>query len=263
MSPSSDAALQHLRQIKPTDGWKVEIRKGTTGVPLVRLSRRGVPVTDSYFLDVVYDAPTNQVVGILAAPKGGKAQAQVLVDQKGKPVSGMNLLGVRYPPVPPSSSSSASTQTTRTTTSRSNNNTAASPTLTDAQNRDLLFYGGSAIAAAVVFRLVFNAMFGLYVLAFPLVYLYLVLNCPTAESFDAKKELKRILRGHHLPENHPQKPKGVLEEAFSRIQVRGVMVAGVFLPLAVSVADMDCSLLPLMHFRPRSPPNWRRCRATR
>ena len=201
MSPSSDAALAHLQQLKPTDGWKLEYKRGTTGVRLVRLTRRGVPVTDAYFLDVALDQ--QQVVGLLAAPKSGRAQAQVLIDRYGKPVSGrVNLVTVRYPQ-------------SHDNSSNSNRSTAL---LTDAQNRDLLFYGGSAVIGAIIFRFVFQAMYGLYILAFPLLYLYLVMNCPTPESFDAKKELKRILRGHHLPENHKDKPKGLLEETLARLQ---------------------------------------------
>lgn len=38
------------------------------------------------------------------------------------------------------------------------------------------------------------------------------------ESFDVKKELKRILRGHHLPESHPEKPRGLFEQTLARIQ---------------------------------------------
>ena len=33
----------------------------------------------------------------------------------------------------------------------------------------------------------------------------------------AKKELKRVLRGEHLPENHVDKPKGFFDQALSRI----------------------------------------------
>ena len=33
-------------------------------------------------------------------------------------------------------------------------------------------------------------------------------NCPANDTFDAKKELKRVLRGQHLPEGHQDKPAG-------------------------------------------------------
>ena len=75
------------------------------------------------------------------------------------------------------------------------------------ENKELLKYVAYAIGGAMMFRFIFSAMFGLYVLAFPIVYLYLVQNCPKIESFNAKKELKRVLRGAHLAEDDPNKPK--------------------------------------------------------
>jgi hypothetical protein len=44
-------------------------------------------------------------------------------------------------------------------------------------------------------------------LAAPLAGLYLMSTCPSDESFDGKRELKRVLRGENLPEDHPDKPK--------------------------------------------------------
>lgn len=78
-------------------------------------------------------------------------------------------------------------------------------------------YGMAAIGAAVVYRVLLQQLALLFLLL-PVAYFYLLANCPSVESFDAKKELKRILRGHHLPENHPEKPKGFLSETFARIQ---------------------------------------------
>ena len=62
------------------------------------------------------------------------------------------------------------------------------------------------------------ALSRLALLIVPVGYLYLVHTCPSADTFDAKKELKRILRGHHLPANHPDKPHGFLSEALARLQ---------------------------------------------
>ena len=45
----------------------------------------------------------------------------------------------------------------------------------------------------------------------------MVQTCPPQSSFDVKKELKRVLRGQHLPENHPQKPQGFLSETIARV----------------------------------------------
>ncbi|KAL7552245.1 hypothetical protein ACHAWF_015473 [Thalassiosira exigua] len=50
-------------------------------------------------------------------------------------------------------------------------------------------------------------------LAAPAMGFYLFSTCPTSDSFDGKKELKRVLRGEKLPEDHPDKPK----EAFTSL----------------------------------------------
>ncbi|VEU34938.1 unnamed protein product [Pseudo-nitzschia multistriata] len=41
----------------------------------------------------------------------------------------------------------------------------------------------------------------------PGLYWYGVQTRPADSSFDTKKEVKRVLRGHHLPDDHPQKPQ--------------------------------------------------------
>ena len=50
-----------------------------------------------------------------------------------------------------------------------------------------------------------------------LVWLYAKQTCPKEESFDVKKELKRVLRGYHLPDTHPDKPKGYFESITARV----------------------------------------------
>jgi hypothetical protein len=219
MSPSSDIALEHLRKIKPNDGWSIESKdKGLSN--LVRLTRRKVPLTDSYFLDIHYDATNSgQVVGILTTGLG-KVQAQVLVDRDGRPIGDkIALVSISGYPVKASSRMSSKSSTTRATTIPNfNQSTSNIPTLTDAQNRDLMMYGGAAMVAAALFRILASSLVSVAVLLVPIAYMYLLSTCPTVESFDAKRELKRILRGHHLPEDHPEKPKGILSETIARIQ---------------------------------------------
>ena len=48
-------------------------------------------------------------------------------------------------------------------------------------------------------------------------YFYFIQTCPKNESFDGRKELKRVLRGKHLPENHKDKPKGFLEQVAAKV----------------------------------------------
>lgn len=82
---SSRTALNHLRSVKPGDGWSIQVKKDTNdGGERVRLLRRNVPLTDHYFLDVHHDPKTNTVVGLLTKDAG---TCQILVDGKtGRPV---------------------------------------------------------------------------------------------------------------------------------------------------------------------------------
>jgi hypothetical protein len=219
MSPSSDVALEHLRKIKPNDGWSIE-RKDGGSTNLVRLMRRKVPLTDSYFLDIHYDATNSrQVVGILTTGSG-KVQAQVLVHTDGRPAGDkISLISISGYPV--NASTVSSTRTSNSSSSNvpsTNQATSNLPILTDAQNRDLMMYGGAVMVAAVLFRILASSVASISVLLIPIAYFYLISTCPTVESFDAKRELKRILRGHHLPEDHPEKPRGILSETIARIQ---------------------------------------------
>jgi hypothetical protein len=225
MSPSSDVALEHLQKLKPNDGWSIEHKAGGLS-NLVRLTRRKVPLTDSYFLDIHYDATnTRQVVGILTTSSGGsggKIQAQVLVGSDGRPISNkIALISISGYPVKRSSQGTSTTnaRTTSTTPQSSTTQSASSlPSLSDAQNRDLMMYGAAALISAMVLRILASSIASLSILLVPIAYFYLLSTCPIAESFDAKRELKRILRGHHLPEDHPDKPRGILSETIARIQ---------------------------------------------
>jgi hypothetical protein len=127
MSPSFDATLAHLQRIRPNDGWGVERKKESSG-GLVRLTRRNVPITDSYFLDVhvIVEPPQNIVVGILTGVQrsDGTVQAQKLVDGNGKLlgstvqlVSVSNYQNIRNQrgPLPPAGGSRASDAATATT----------------------------------------------------------------------------------------------------------------------------------------------------
>lgn len=208
-SASTQAALKRLQKIKPSDGWATESRSTGSGVNVVhtvRLLRRNVPLTDSYFLDLHYDTESGNVVGILTPNRDGRAQAQILVDEKGTP-QGRKTALLRVSNWTPGASTERSSFSS---TSRSSTRAAADTstgTLSLEENKELLKYVAYAIGSALAFRMLFSAMFGLYVLAFPIVYLYLLQNCPKVESFNAKKELKRVLRGVHLPDDDPNKPK--------------------------------------------------------
>lgn len=210
ITQSSKQALAHLKRLKPYDGWSLEAHSSTKEV---RLLRRKIPLTDNYFRDIHYDSVSGNVVGILV--QGPPTKGQVLVDSTGRPHG--KTIAIAYvttwkPGVASSTRSAAATER-----AQQQPTTTESP-LSDEQNRELLKYAAGAIGGALALRVLLSAFFMLYILLLPAVYLYAVQTVPSPESFDAKKELKRIMRGHHLPEEHVDKPKGWLNETLARVQ---------------------------------------------
>jgi hypothetical protein len=245
MSIPSQAALTHLRAIKPQDGWSVQVQTMSQGMKLLR---RNVALSDNGFLDIHYDTATKYVVGILTKPENGKSQAQVLVNESGKPTRERKLLLVSYDPSSSANVSltharsvAASNTIRRTETSSSNNNNNSTsnqtPTISEEQNMELVKYAAMFVGGSIVFR-AFASLFVVYAVALPLLYLYAMSTCPSQVSFDAKKELKRVLRGHHLPESHPDKPRGFFEGLAARV------AASVTTELA-TLPGYEVSMLPL------------------
>jgi len=209
-SSFSKRALVHLKKLKPYDGWSVE-KHGTT--KQVRLLRRSVPLTENYFHDIHYDPVSGNVVGIMT--KSPPCQAQVLVNDNGKPVKS------RTPTIIYVTTWKKPTSSTTSSTSRSAFNASVGATdadsLSDEQNRQLMQYAAYAVGVAIVAKVVLSAMVSLYLILFPLIVLYAIQTCPSESSFDAKKELKRVMRGHHLPESHPDKPRGWLNQTIAKV----------------------------------------------
>jgi hypothetical protein len=197
VSPSCQAVLDHLKLLKPSEGWTIEKNETSTSV---RLLRRKVPLTDNYFQEITI-ANNGCVVGVIST---NTKQAQILVDEHGNPCRKVQLvtLSSLAPPPPKQQQQSATSN--------------SSELLTEAQNRDVLLFGGAVIITAVTIKLILLSL-GSVILFIPLS-IYMVLTCPDPITFDAKKELKRILRGYHLPENHPDKPKGFFSETVARLQ---------------------------------------------
>lgn len=79
----------------------------------------------------------------------------------------------------------------------SNNTFDASnlPTLSEEQTSELARLGLYLIGGLTVLRIIASVFFSVYILVLPLVVLYAMSTCPKNSSFDAKKELKRVLRG--------------------------------------------------------------------
>jgi hypothetical protein len=89
--------------------------------------------------------------------------------------------------------------------------------LSDKENQPLIQYGLMAIGGAVAIRMLLSMLSSFAILLLPLLYFYLVSSCPKASSFDGKKELKRVLRGKHLPESHAEKPKSSFEKLAAKV----------------------------------------------
>lgn len=89
--------------------------------------------------------------------------------------------------------------------------------LSNEENKPFIQYGILAICGAVLIRSLIAVLSSFAILLLPLLYFYLVSCCPQASSFDGRKELKRVLRGKHLPEDHPEKPKSSLEKFAAKV----------------------------------------------
>ncbi|GKZ01522.1 hypothetical protein MPSEU_001102800 [Mayamaea pseudoterrestris] len=207
---SSQSALAHLKRLKPLDGWALDFKSNT-----VRLLRRNVPVSETYFLGL-HVTPQNQVVGILTESKNGQAQGQALVDEKRNLVKSVSIVSVKDWKKTTETAHASSTARSNFSSSNASNNSSI-PFSPD-ENKQLLQYAAIAVGAAIFLKILLSSLSGLLILILPAAYVYCVLNCPSEDSFDIKQQLKRVMRGQHLPETHPDKPKGFFSETLARFQ---------------------------------------------
>lgn len=82
----------------------------------------------------------------------------------------------------------------------------------DWTKNSLMVIGGLAILKAVA-ALSFLVNF----VVLPVSLVYALQTCPNDDSFDAKKELRRVLQGKYLPEDHPEKPKDWFSKAMAKV----------------------------------------------
>lgn len=92
----------------------------------------------------------------------------------------------------------------------------AGEVINNASNEEMAKWTLMIIGIFTLFRAIASTFFTALLLVLPVLYMYLWHTCPSKESFDSRKELKRVLRGHHLPDDHPDKPKGYLESMMAR-----------------------------------------------
>ena len=120
------------------------------------------------------------------------------------------------PPSVNGSSQRRSSSSVRSSSSTSSSSTTEANQIIDTISNDLLIqYGLMAIGALLILKLIFTALNMIILFALPVIYLYASANCPSNDTFDAKKELKRVMRGAHLPEEH--QPKGYFEKGLAKV----------------------------------------------
>lgn len=78
---------------------------------------------------------------------------------------------------------------------------------TNTINSEIISIGGTLAISIIASRVLASFSRLATALAAPLAGLYLMSTCPSDDSFEGKRELKRVLRGEKLPEDHPDKPK--------------------------------------------------------
>lgn len=225
MSPLTKEALNHLKSIKPLDGWSVDVYwSSTTGEQKTMLCRRKVPLADDGFADIYYDRNASGcVVGLpdpvlLSNSASTVVNGVVLVEANGTVARARNI-SVRV--VAPSVPRSAATHNKSNEPTRSEPHTAAVATTTtfsDEENKQLLKMAFYVIVLSVLLKMVVeSALAAIYLIVIPIIILYAIQTIPSNHSFDAKRELKRVLRGENLPADHPEKPKTWLEQTLSRV----------------------------------------------
>jgi hypothetical protein len=92
----------------------------------------------------------------------------------------------------------------------------AEKAIQDVDTKEMLKWTMMLIGAFTILRSLSQAFFSISIGLFPGLYAYLYYTCPKEESFDVRKEWKRVLRGYHLSDDHPDKPKGYLESVMAR-----------------------------------------------
>mmetsp|Transcript_19138 Transcript_19138/g.41403 ORF Transcript_19138/g.41403 Transcript_19138/m.41403 type:complete len:319 (+) Transcript_19138:1259-2215(+) len=267
-SARTEAAIHHLKKIKPTDGYSAEIYLSSAGRRLVLLRRRNVQLGDTGFDEIVLDPDTECVVGVTSYidPVKKFGRGVVLVESNGDVCRSNREVRVTMPPIDTAAKRGVRNNRPKNTPERrpqhnegrgaggpaqSINGVSADAAdamaafargerLSEQQNRAVVLLGLGLIGATIIFKVLASALFMIWILAFPLAFLYGIQTCPTNDSFDPKKELKRVMRGHNLPEDHPDKPKGWVAEGVARA------VATVTTELATGISGYEVEMWDLV-----------------
>lgn len=217
-TPLARVALHHLNLLKPYDGWSIDTyetraKDGRIKAQLI-LRRRNVALSDTGFDDILFDKGTGTVVGVISSSPLSvhssieKKKAAVLVERDGIVSRRRREINIEVAREAPHDNTHSSVHESSKKTS-----------ISSEQNKKILQYGGAILGSAVLLN-IFSDVIQMFSLSLSFLLLPFIiiaaLTCPNMTTFNAKKELKRVLRGQHLPEDHPEKPKGWLAETTAR-----------------------------------------------
>lgn len=122
----------------------------------------------------------------------------------------------------------------------------------------------SAFAGAVLILKALAASAAVYLSLLPIAFVYGIQTCPPASSFDAKRQLRSVLRGDSLPPDHPDKPKGGMLAQFLadakatitselatlpgyEVTITNLAGAALFATVTMPTADLECCWLGCNH----------------
>jgi len=229
-SKRTDQAIRHLKTIKPYDGWSADTYLNSQGKQLVMLRRRNVPLSSTGYTAIAYDENDSKcVIGIKSyigeTGKTAFCRGVVLVEKDGSVARDQRDIRV-------SLKNSENTNTkeqelknvreqnrkdlerAREATRRREGGTGGaaaaatgsafiaenimatlSDSLTNENTSETAKLGLIFICVVSLLKIVASFRFAFKAIVLPLGIMYAMQNCPSNDTFDAKKELKRVLRG--------------------------------------------------------------------
>ena len=200
-----EAVLHHLRRKRPLDGYSIEKYVDNRGMHVYRLKRRNIPLHDDGFVDIcLHDERTIGVEVVTSDKKA--ARGTVLVESDGRPSTDNARINVQMSDCATISTGSAAaaarSSAHRSATGRPmpgrTSRTGRTPETAHGDpngNEALVQYAALGLLALICLKVLFSVINFLSILLLPFLYLYMAANCPDINSFDAKRELKRVLRG--------------------------------------------------------------------
>ena len=237
-SNHAENALSYLNNVKPNDGWKID-EYHFMGKK-VRLLRRNISVSDENFEEVAWDTISSCVVGIkkfsslqTKTVKGYEklvGNGVVLVEKNGTVCRKSRIIPIVLNVSPSKTTTPNRTFGEKKTYSNIARNHSTTPSHTTRQmnqnnyssladiDRDtqetIIHFLVYALILVITMKILASVLTSIFVLGIPILFIAQT-TCPADSSFDPKKEVKRVFRSEHLPED--RKPKSWLQKTISKV----------------------------------------------